>query len=81
MTKTERGYTLSLPLPFVSGADVQLTQSSSNELIVHIGNRKRLISLPHTLASMDAEGARCENGVLYVTFVPSSLPSPPSSSP
>lgn len=69
IVKTENGYTLRMPLPFVSGTDVQLTQSSANELIVHIGNHKRLISLPHTLASMDVQSASHKNGILYVTFV------------
>ena len=70
IARTEEGYTLLMPLPFVSGGDVQLTRSSGNELIVHIGNHKRLISLPHTLASMDVQGARHEDATLYVTFVP-----------
>ena len=68
VAKTETGYVLNLPLPFVSSADVELTRSSANELIVHIGNHKRLISLPHTLASMEVEGASHEEGTLSVSF-------------
>ncbi len=69
VVKAEGGYTLRLPLPFVHGADVQLTRSLANELIVHIGNHKRVISLPHTLASMDVESAKHQDGILTVTFV------------
>jgi arsenite-transporting ATPase len=68
IAKTETGYTLSLPLPFVSSTDVELARSSANELIVHIGNHKRLISLPHTLATMDTQGASHREGVLHVDF-------------
>ena len=66
--KTGEGYTLSMPLPFVSSADVQLSRSSANELIVHIGNFKRLISLPLSLASLEAQSANHRDGTLYVTF-------------
>jgi arsenite-transporting ATPase len=69
ITKTDTGYTLSLPLPFVSTAAIELSRSAANELIVHIGNHKRLISLPHTLASMDARHARHREGILQVDFV------------
>jgi arsenite-transporting ATPase len=66
--RTEDGYAFRVPLPFVGSADVQLTRSSANELIIHIGNHKRVISLPHTLASLDVQSARHQDGVLCVTF-------------
>jgi len=69
VTKTENGYVYRLPLPFVSSADLDLTRSSANELVVRIGNHKRLISLPHTLASLEVAHAKHRDGVLTVTFV------------
>ncbi len=62
------GYVLRMPLPFVRSTDVQLARSAANELIVHIGNHKRLIDLPHTLALMEVTQAKQEDGVLIVTF-------------
>ena len=67
--KTEGGYAYHLPLPFVSSADLDLTRSSANELVVRIGNHKRLISLPHTLAALEVSSAKHRDGVLTVTFV------------
>ena len=70
VTKTDEGYIFCLPLPFVSNQDLQLTRSSADELIVHIGNHKRILSLPRTLATMQVQRARQEKGMLYVTFTP-----------
>jgi arsenite-transporting ATPase len=63
------GYTLRVPLPVPSGK-IQLNRLSSDELIVHIGNRKRILSLPHTLAVMKIRGARHQDNVLHVEFAP-----------
>jgi len=63
----EDGYTLHLPLP-VPGGKIQLNRTSPDELVVHIGNRKRILSLPHTLASMQIEGASHDNGTLSIPF-------------
>jgi len=64
------GYTLRVPLPVPSGK-IQLNRLSSDELIVHIGNRKRILSLPHTLAVMKIRGARHQDNVLHIEFAPS----------
>jgi arsenite-transporting ATPase len=74
--KTEGGYVYHLPLPFVSSADLDLTRSSANELVVRIGNHKRLISLPHTLAALEVARAQHRDGVLTVTFVNTKKPLP-----
>lgn len=68
IVKTDHGYTLLLPLPFVTSSDVQLTRSSSDELIVRVGNHKQMLSLPHTLASMEVLGAQHVDGALRVHF-------------
>ncbi len=61
-------YALRLPLPFVSGQDVDVTRSSQDELIVRIGNHKRVISLPHTLSALTVQSARLEAQELQITF-------------
>jgi arsenite-transporting ATPase len=58
---------LSLPLPFMDEGDIDLTRSG-DELIVHIGNRKRNIILPRALVSLDVLGARYEKDKLVITF-------------
>lgn len=72
------GYTLRVPLPMESGK-IRLNRTVPDELVVHIGNRKRILSLPHTLASMSIGSARHEDDVLTVTFhkPPPEAASPP----
>jgi arsenite-transporting ATPase len=67
IVRTEQGYSMQVPLPFPQGK-INLTRSSSDELVVHIANRKRILSLPHTLAAMKIQRARHEQGTLYVDF-------------
>jgi arsenite-transporting ATPase len=66
--KTDEGYQLYIPLPMANGKELQLTRSSFDELVVRIGNHKHVQSLPHTLASMEVQGAKHENGTLVITF-------------
>lgn len=68
VVKLDGGYQLHIPLPFVSGEEIELTRSSHDELIVHIGNRKHLLSLPRSLAALQVESAKQEEGTLRVTF-------------
>ncbi|MBN1579055.1 MAG: ArsA family ATPase [Anaerolineae bacterium] len=68
ITRTDDGYILHIPLPFVKSADVQLTRSSADELIVHIGNHKRVIALSHTLSAFTAQKARYQDDTLLITF-------------
>jgi arsenite-transporting ATPase len=68
ISKANGTYVLYIPLPFVKGTDVQLTRSSADELIVHIGNHKRVIALPHTLSTSKEQTAHYENDALYITF-------------
>ena len=68
IVQIEGGYQLSIPLPLVSSKEIRLTRSSRDELVVHIGNRKHLLSLPRSLAAMRVEGATQQDGTLRVTF-------------
>ncbi len=68
IVNTESGYSYQIPLPLSTGK-VQLNRSSPDELVVHIGNRKRILSLPHTLAAMQIQDAYHKDGTLYIEFV------------
>ncbi len=65
--KKDGRYSLSLLLPFVEKEDLQLTRSG-DELIVHIGNRKRNLILPRVLASLDVQSAKFDGDTLVITF-------------
>ena len=65
--EAENGYTLQIPLPLDRGR-VQLTRVSSDEVVVHIGNRKHMLSLPHTLASMQIGKAHHQDSTLHINF-------------
>jgi arsenite-transporting ATPase len=65
--KKDGRYVLSLPLPFVEKQDLELTRSG-DELIVHIGNRKRNLILPRVLTSLDVQSARFDEDTLVITF-------------
>ena len=67
VVEAQNGYTLLIPLPLSSGK-ISLNRTSSDELVVHIGNRKRVLSLPHTLASMKIQDAHHDDGTLSVSF-------------
>ena len=60
-------YVLRLPLPHVEVDKVVMTKKG-DELIVEIGNFKRDMQLPHTLATRNAKGARFKDGILQVNF-------------
>jgi arsenite-transporting ATPase len=66
--KNEHGYTLTVPLPFVTREEVQLTRSSFDELVIHIGNHKRNLLLPHVLSGLEVVGARHERDKLIIRF-------------
>ena len=65
--KEDEHHVLSLALPFIEKGDISLTQSG-DELIIRVGNFKRNIVLPHTLAGLTADGARFEEGKLKIQF-------------
>jgi len=65
--KSDGRYVLSLSLPFVHKGDIHLTRAG-DELIVHIGNRKRNVILPRVLVNLDVLSAKCEADTLVVVF-------------
>lgn len=60
-------YILTLALPFVEKGDISLTQNG-DELVIRVGNFKRNIILPRTLAGSTANEAQFEGGKLRIRF-------------
>jgi arsenite/tail-anchored protein-transporting ATPase len=60
-------YVLALKVPFAERGDITLARQDG-ELFVTIGNYRREISLPRTLASRGTVGAAIEDGELRVRF-------------
>jgi len=63
------GYVLSLPLPLANARDVDLKRRDA-ELLVSVGDHRRVLSLPAVLQRCVVRGARVQDGVLRVTFAP-----------
>ncbi len=61
-------YVLSVPLPLVEREQVQLHRSVFDELVIHIGNWKRNITLPLGLAKLEIEGAKYAGERLNIFF-------------
>ena len=61
-------YVLSLALPLVERDEIQLHRSVFDELIIHIGNWKRNVSLPYGLAKLEIDGARYDVDRLNILF-------------
>ena len=68
VARNDHGYTLTVPLPFVVKEDVQLTRSTFDELVIHIGNQKRNLLLPRVLLGLEVVGAKHEGEELVVRF-------------
>ncbi|MFQ6014131.1 MAG: ArsA family ATPase [Anaerolineae bacterium] len=66
--KRDGHYVLSFPLPFVEKGDVDLIRHG-DELVVQVGNFRRNLVLPHSLAALEVEGAKLEGELLNITFV------------
>jgi arsenite-transporting ATPase len=66
--KNGADYTLTLPLPFVAREEIQLTRSSFDELVIHIGNYKRNLLLPRVLSDLEVVGAKHQGDELVVRF-------------
>ena len=60
-------YILSLAAPFVEKGAVDISQKGA-DLVVRIGDYKRNLALPRTLASLVATSARVEDHRLLITF-------------
>ncbi|MBF4160569.1 ArsA family ATPase [Nocardioides acrostichi] len=66
--RTERGAVLSLALPFVTSAEVDLARNG-DELVLTVGSYRRLLTLPAGLNRFKVAGARVEQGQLRVRFL------------
>jgi arsenite/tail-anchored protein-transporting ATPase len=67
ITRNHAGAQLSLSLPFVSRAEVDLARNG-DELVLTVGSYRRLLTLPSGLARYRVAGARVEEGELQVRF-------------
>lgn len=63
------GYLLTLPLPLVSAAAVDLKRRD-DELLVSVGDHRRVLSLPSVLRRCVVTGAAVRDATLRVRFVP-----------
>ena len=62
------GYLLTLPLPLVTAAEVDLKRRD-DELLVAVGDHRRVLSLPSVLRRCVVTGATVRDGTLRVRFV------------
>ena len=67
--RREGGYTLRLPLPLASSREVDLKRRDA-ELLVAVGDHRRVLTLPSALQRCVVTGARVAGGTLSVDFVP-----------
>jgi len=63
------GYLLTLPLPLATAAEVDLKRRD-DELLVSVGDQRRVLSLPSVLRRCVVTGATVRNAALRVRFVP-----------
>ncbi len=63
------GYLLTLPLPLVTAAEVDLKRRD-DELLVAVGGHRRVLSLPSVLRRCVVTGASVRDATLRVRFVP-----------
>ena len=67
--RSGRDFVLRLPLPLVTAADVDLGRRG-DELVVAVGEHRRLLSLPAALRRCVITGATVRDGRLRVRFEP-----------
>lgn len=67
MEKTDKGFDLLVPLPFVSEDQVHLAQSA-DELLISVGWHRHRVVLPQSLARLRAKDAFFEEDTLRVIF-------------
>jgi len=63
------GYVLTLPLPLATAAEVDLKRRD-DELLVSVGDQRRVLSLPSGLRRCVVTGATVRNATLRIRFVP-----------
>jgi arsenite/tail-anchored protein-transporting ATPase len=67
--RTTDGFLLMLPLPLAHASDLGL-QRRGDELLVAVGEHRRVLTLPAALQRCVVEGASVREGLLRVRFVP-----------
>ena len=67
--RTPEGFTLTLPLPLAHAKDLGL-QRRDDELLVAVGEHRRVLTLPAALQRCVVDGASVRDGMLRVRFVP-----------
>ncbi|MEP6856336.1 MAG: ArsA family ATPase [Pedococcus sp.] len=67
--RTHEGFTLTLPLPLAHARDLGL-QRRDDELLVAVGEHRRVLTLPAALQRCVVDGAAVRDGLLRVRFVP-----------
>lgn len=67
--RTDQGFDLALHLPLTSASEVGL-QRRADELLLTVGEHRRIVTLPSVLRRCDVAGARVRSGRLTVAFVP-----------
>ena len=67
--RTAEGFTLTLPLPLAHARDLGL-QRRDEELLVAVGEHRRVLTLPAALQRCVVDGASVRDGMLRVRFVP-----------
>lgn len=67
--RTADGFRLTLPLPLAHASDLGL-QRRDDELLVAVGEHRRVLTLPAALQRCVVEGASVRDGLLRVRFVP-----------
>ncbi|KRE55528.1 ArsA family ATPase [Phycicoccus sp. Soil748] len=67
--RTPEGFTLTLPLPLAHAKDLGL-QRRDEELLVAVGEHRRVLTLPAALQRCVVDGASVRDGMLRVRFVP-----------
>src|SRR5206468_7011384 len=72
--------TLRLPIPFAERGDIELKKIGL-EVIVRVGDQKRTIILPPTMAAYSTSGAHFEDGALQVFFEKSDGSEEPGTTP
>jgi arsenite-transporting ATPase len=65
--QNERGYVLSVPLPYAKKVDMDLFQSTT-DVVIKLGNFKRNIPLPNVLRTYSITSAKLEDDVLRIQF-------------
>ena len=67
--RTDEGFVLILPLPLAQASDVGL-QRRDDELLVAVGDHRRVLTMPAALQRCDVLTASVRDGLLRVRFVP-----------